>query len=90
MRCSMWGTENPGSSSLSAERGPRFSDLLSWLTWSALALMGAISVGVPEAWARDEPSLVQLAAANFPNLTRAEHAMLAFAQAGNVTCDGTD
>jgi hypothetical protein len=46
--------------------------------------VGAISVGVPDAWARDERSLVQLAAANFPNLTRAERALLEFAQAGNV------
>jgi hypothetical protein len=52
--------------------------------FSALAILGAISLAGPDASARNEPSLVQLAAANFPNLTRAERALLEFAQAGNV------
>jgi len=51
---------------------------------SALAFAGPISVAAPQACAREEPSLLQLAAASFPNLTHAERAMLEFAQAGNV------
>jgi len=81
MRCSKCGTKNPRSSSV---RGLQFADLAWWLLFSALAILGAITVAAPDAWAREEPSLVQLAAANFPNLTRAERAMLEFAQAGNA------
>jgi len=88
MRCSECRAENPGTSSLRAKWGLRFRDLLSRLPLSTLAMVGAISVGVPEAWARDEPSLAQLAAANFPDLRRAERAMLEFAQAGNAHMTG--
>jgi len=82
MRCSKCGTENPGSSSLHAERGPRFAELVTWLTLSALSIAGTISVAVPQAYSREESSLLQVAAAKFPNLTRAERAMLEFAQMG--------
>src|SRR5215472_7304277 len=65
--------------SLRVEREPRFPNLKSSLTLAALAIVGAIAFATPDAGAREDPPLIKFASLNFPNLTRAERALLDFA-----------
>src|SRR5215472_2093085 len=65
--------------SLRVKREPRFPNLKSSLTLAALAIVGAIAFATPDAGAREDPPLIKLASLNFPNLTRAERALLDFA-----------
>jgi hypothetical protein len=46
---------------------------------AALVIVGAIAFATPDTCAREDPPLAKLAALNFPNLTRAERALLDFA-----------
>jgi hypothetical protein len=51
---------------------------------AALAIVGAIAFATPDTCAREDPPLVKLASLNFPNLTRAERALLDFAERSNI------
>src|SRR5262249_15903024 len=84
MRCSKWGAERPETASLRGPWGPRWSIPLSFLALAALAIVGAISFVATDAGAREDSPLVKLAALNFPNLTRAERALLDFAERSNT------
>jgi len=52
---------------------------------AALAIVAAISFAAPDTCAREDPRLVKLGALNFPNLTPAERALLAFAERSNTS-----
>jgi hypothetical protein len=56
---------------------------MSSLALTALALVAVIEFTSADTCAREDPELVRLAAANFPNLTPAEHALLEFADKSN-------
>src|SRR5215469_6699916 len=79
MRCSKCAAERRETSSLRGPWALRCSIPLSSRALAALAIVGAISVVSTDARAREDPPLVKLAALNFPNLTRAERALLDFA-----------
>jgi hypothetical protein len=82
MRCSRCGS--PETSSLRGERGLRFAIRISSLILTVLALGGAFSFAAPDTCAREDPPLVRLAAVNFPTLTRAERALLEFAERSSI------
>ena len=64
---------------------PAKNGAATWITVLACMALLMIGVRVCQAGAQSRAGkLVELAAAKFPNLSRAERAMLAFAQAGNV------
>src|SRR5215467_14432437 len=84
MRCSKCAAERPETSYLRGPWGLSFSIPLSSLALAALAIVGAIAFATPATCAREDPPLVKLAALNFPNLTRAERALLNFAGRSKV------
>src|SRR5262249_31824148 len=88
MRCSKCAAERPETSSLRGPWGLGCSIPLSSLALSALAIVGAISFATPDTSAREDPPLVKLAALNFPNLTRAERALLDFAGRSKINRGG--
>src|SRR5215831_21075822 len=84
MRFSWGRAERSETSSLLLEWEPRFPNLKSSLMLAAFAIVAAISFVAPDSCAREDPPLVRLAALNFPNLTRAERALLDFAGRSNI------
>src|SRR5215831_16830523 len=84
MRFSWGRAERSETSSLLLEWEPRFPNLKSSLMLAAFAIVAAISFVAPDTCAREDPSPVKLAALNFPNLTRAERALLGFAERSNI------
>src|SRR5215472_4522417 len=84
MRCSKYGAERPETSSLVRKRGLRCAIGISSFTLMTLAVLVAIPFVAPDICAREDPPLVKLAASNFPNLTRAERALLDFAERSNI------
>src|SRR5215813_11738071 len=84
MRFSRGRAERSEISSLRVEWELRFPNLKSSLMLAAFAIVAAISFVAPDTCAREDSPLVKLAALNFPNLTRAERALLDFAGRSNI------